>query len=143
MRDTSRQAYVDLLASHKIGDTQKTVLLTLIDSGPMTGAELNDALKSHSAHKRLSELERLGAIRAGNPRPCRVTGKEAISWEPTGTISVPEAKRTAAMTPSRNQIKSALTELRRLVREARVSDPSYKVPDDLVEVGRWLARKTD
>lgn len=37
-----------------------------------------------TAHKRMKEIEATGQIKRGPKRPCKVTGKSVITWEPVG-----------------------------------------------------------
>ena len=108
----------------------------------MTGSELNDVLNSSSAHKRLSELTRMGVIRAGAPRVCSCTQREAIAWEPTGRGPSAVQSNTTS-TPSRAALKEAVDELRALIRFRKLHDPNYQPPDGLVATGTWLKKKAN
>jgi hypothetical protein len=137
---TSAQTYYSILNSGELGESQKKVLQLLLDHGPLTGTEVNEALRSRSGHKRLSELERMGVIRAGPPRPCRVTKREAVEWVVTGRTPAKQAATTDS-TPSRSQFESAVEEIRALIRFRKLYDPAYSVTDDLYRVGIWLRKK--
>lgn len=138
---TSAQTYYAILQSGELGESQLKVLKLLTDQGAMTGSEVNSALDSHSGHKRLSELAQMGVIRAGNPRICRVTKREAIAWEVTGRLPVKKAP-SPDTTPSRKQFEGALAEIRALIQFRRLHDKSYALSDDLTQVGLWLRKKT-
>lgn len=137
---TSAQTYYDILQSGELGDRQRTVLKLLIEKGPMTGSEINEKLASHSGHKRLSELEKMGVIRAGPSRLCSVTKREAIAWEVTGRMPSPAPKSPDA-TPSRKTLEEAVKELRALVQFRKLHDPAYSLPSDLYDTAIWLKRK--
>jgi hypothetical protein len=137
---TSAQTYYDILQSGELGDRQRTVLKLLMDKGPLTGSEINEALDSHSGHKRLSELEKMGVIRAGPSRVCKVTQREAIEWEVTGRKPSPIPKSPDS-TPSRKTLEGAVKEIRALVQFRKLQDPAYNIPSDLYDVGIWLKRK--
>lgn len=137
---TSAQTYYDILQSGELGDRQRAVLKLLMDKGAMTGSEVNEALDSASGHKRLSELEKMGVVRAGPSRICNVTKREAIAWEVTGRKPVAIPKSPDA-TPSRKQLEGAVKELRALVQFRKLQDPAYEIPSDLYETAIWLKRK--
>ena len=81
--ETSREAYRDLKASGALGEAQRAVVNALREHGPMTGAELDRALGSASAHKRTSELARKGHIRCVGRKVCTVTGRSVDAWAVT------------------------------------------------------------
>lgn len=88
MRVTSRQAYEDIKNSGRLGEMQLEVIGGLFTHGPVTGVELTARMKSPaqaslSYHKRLSELERMGAVYIVRKRVCSVTGRMAIEWDLT------------------------------------------------------------
>lgn len=94
-RDTSHESYASVRPA--LPRLQALVLQALIDCGPMTRSELDKSLAgpgevNPSYHKRLSELERLGLVRAGKRRPCRVSGRTCIEWEPSSGQSFPPPK---------------------------------------------------
>lgn len=134
---TSTAAYIDILQSGELGETQRRVLKLLMDNGPMTGSEVNSALRSSSGHKRLSELEDKGVIHAGAPRICLVTGREAIAWHVTGRMPQPSSQ-AVSLVPNRKQIGSAVDEIRKLIEFRRAHDPLYLIPHELVLTGKWL-----
>lgn len=78
MKETSLIAYHRLRDSGKLSERQIQVLTELTYNGPMTGQEV--ARKVPSGWKRLSELERLGAIKEIARRQCTVTGELAGVW---------------------------------------------------------------
>lgn len=134
---TSTEAYTDILQSEELGKSQKRVLKLLMDNGPMTGSEVNSALRCSSGHKRLSELEDKGVVHAGAPRACLVTGREAIVWHVTGRMPQP-SKQALSLVPSRKQIGLAVDEIRRLIEFRRANDSLYMIPHELVLTGKWL-----
>ena len=60
---------------------RRDVYEALLSHGDMTGRELNEYLKSQSAHKRISELYKLGFIVPVAERECRVTGRHVVAWK--------------------------------------------------------------
>ena len=95
VRPTSLAAYRELCSSGKLGSMQLKVYRELWLRGAMTGRELNDELETPNAHKRLSELERMGMVEMSEePRRCAVTGRNAIAWRAT-TRTTPKPLDTA------------------------------------------------
>jgi len=137
---TSAQTYYSILQSGQLGERQLKVLKLLTDKGPLTGSEVNEALDSSSGHKRLSELCKMGVVRAGNPRLCSVTKREAIAWEVTGRMPSKKPPNPDT-TPSRKQFEDGLAEIRALIVFRKLHDPAYKVPPELTQVGLWLRKK--
>lgn len=137
---TSAQTYHDILRSGELGDRQRAVLKLLMDKGPLTGSEVNAALDSHSGHKRLSELEKMGVIRSGASRICTVTKREAIAWEVTGRMPTAIVK-SPDTSPSRKTLEGAVSEIRALIQFRKLYDPAYNIPSDLYDTGIWLKRK--
>ncbi len=50
----------------------------LVEHGPATGRELNKALKTQDAHKRVAELRQHGLVIEYGERICRVSGHQSI-----------------------------------------------------------------
>ncbi len=91
MRVTSKEAYEDIKSSGRLNEMQLEVLAGMFTHGPATGVELTAKMKtpaqvSLSYHKRLSELERMGAVYVVRRRPCSVTGRRAIEWDVTAGL---------------------------------------------------------
>jgi hypothetical protein len=56
-------------------------LETVIQTPGLTAREIEDRL-GIKAHKRLPELRRAGMVRNGRSRICRVSGRQALTWQP-------------------------------------------------------------
>ena len=138
---TSRQAFLDILNSGALGASQKKVFETIFEAGAATGRELNDKLKSQSAHKRLSELQDMGLIREKGVRPCAVTGHDAVAWEITGSMP---RKVTPVVNdvPTKKEIEEAVEKIRGLTAYYKRQNPSWEVPEALIKVGLWLRRRS-
>jgi hypothetical protein len=80
---TSHAAAADVLP--RLGELQAFVL-QLVKATP--GLTSNELAREHqindprTVNRRLGELEGLGLVVRGGPRPCAVSGKAAASWEP-------------------------------------------------------------
>jgi len=88
MRETSVDAFHHIAWDGTLNKMQRKVYLYLLENGPMTGGELDDRLSKGQAkrgnyHKRLSELERMNAVRELKRRKCNITKRESIVWEAT------------------------------------------------------------
>ena len=77
MRTTSLIAWQE--AKLTLGERQAQVLEHLAIHGPMTGKQLDHYINA-DAHKRLSELNRMGKIVEVRKDICPVSGKTAIVW---------------------------------------------------------------
>lgn len=120
----SPYSYDEQVEAH-LGEAQLKVYRALKRSA-MTGAEIDAALSTTSAHKRISELEALGVVAAGAERPCRRTGKVVREWRvveraslklpprsPT-ELPVPSPLTVAPLRPTNEELKEAADELWRL-----------------------------
>jgi hypothetical protein len=141
-RETSKQAFQEILESGALGESQKKVFQAIFEAGDATGRELNDRLQSQSAHKRLSELQDMGLIREFKTRPCRVTGHDSIAWEITGSMPKPRTPAHTVDTPTRKEFEEGLDMIRRLIAYYKARNPEWTTPESLVKVGTWLKRKT-
>jgi len=91
IRRTSQEAYEEIKRTGRLGAMQFQVYEFLFRKGPSTAGEVNAGLAfqgqvSASFHKRLSELERMGVVDREDVRPCRVTGRNAITWKTTNRL---------------------------------------------------------
>jgi hypothetical protein len=80
---TSKDAAADVLP--RLGELQAFVLQLVKATPGLTSNEL--ARRHHindprTVNRRLGELEGLGLVVRGTPRPCDVSGKAAATWEP-------------------------------------------------------------
>lgn len=79
---TSREAATKLLESGKLTGQRKAVLEALSQCDGSTHAELGGAMGRDwlVAARRLPELARMGLVRKGEPRICRVKGSRCTTW---------------------------------------------------------------
>ncbi len=84
--ETSHRAAAEVTRSGR-RDAQAASVLEAVQIGPgFTSAELATAgapFDRYVAARRLPELERLGKVRRGPARACRVTGRLALTWWPS------------------------------------------------------------
>lgn len=107
-RTTSVESWRQLQAG--LGERQRAVHSWLLENpGGRTAAEL-DAAMGPSAHKRLSELERLGLVLTAGTKRCSVTRREAIAWH--GCTWMNAQARTPK--PPRAELVKALRSLLKL-----------------------------
>lgn len=91
---TSSRCLEQIRREGLLGHAQLQVYELLLERGPMTGREVDEALsgatgRGHS-HKRLPELERFGIARTTTVRPCIVTGRIAHVWEAIDQLPLEE-----------------------------------------------------
>ena len=120
MKWSSYEAYQAIL--EELPGSRQRVFRHLFRHGPSTGRELNEAMGSQSAHKRLSELERQGLIIDSGTRQCRVSGHDSHAWAVIGdgplldviaaggVSSLPKAAQ-----PTRRELQDEIERLRREV----------------------------
>lgn len=137
-KPTSVAAYQDIMDSRLLGDMQRRVVSALAREGSLTGRELNDALDSVSAHKRLSELKEMGVIKVRSLRKCRITGREVEAWELTGSMPKKLADSAPSVSrPTKEQLRKCLPALRRMyLALMREKDPAAA---DMKHLGRWVS----
>jgi len=92
MRSTSLTAYQQIKAERLLPRMQFQVYKVLHKRGPMTGNELNHVIFHFSAHRRLSELKRLGVIEEAGIRRDRISGRNALVWR-TVKKALPKNRR--------------------------------------------------
>ena len=139
MKTMSIEAYWSILEDGTLGQMQREVATEIARHETLTGRELNDVLKSVSAHKRLSELEEMGVIYAKEVRACRITGREVEAWAMTGKKAErhPSKKPATISKPTRAQLQRCLPSLRKLYLTMMSSkDP---VAEDIKHLGQWIA----
>lgn len=111
VRRTSLEAYREIEARGLLPAARLRVLRLLAERGrPMTGTEVDTEL-GRGAHKRLSELERLGCVAERGTIACPLTGRRAIAWEATGELPREEAPVRPARPPE--QLGLSLVSVRR------------------------------
>lgn len=78
---TSKLAADDLVASGRIHEQRAFVLGVIKAWGGQTALEYDREFKlDRIFNRRLSELRRLGLVENGDARPCRISGKRALTW---------------------------------------------------------------
>jgi len=79
---TSREAAEHLRRSGRLGAQQQAVLEALRQRDGSTHAELSEAMGIHclTPARRLPELERMGLVRKGSARVCRIKQSRCCTW---------------------------------------------------------------
>ncbi len=84
MRETSVEAYINVVESGVLGRSQEKVYRILYEHGPMSGADLaaygGVTPSGSTLFKRVSELERLGIVRCMGIRSNGKTGRAEMLW---------------------------------------------------------------
>lgn len=133
VRQTSLEAFKDIADSGNITKGQLKVWQTLRHYGPRTGAELDVMLDSPSAHKRLSELVRLGIAKEKRVRSCTVTGREVIEYEYIDTPPLRQ-RGTAITRPSPAMLIDAISQI-------RLAYVGKQMPASVEALVLWVDRK--
>lgn len=81
-RETSIEAFNEVMRSGHVTERQRDVYRALYDIGPATARKLN-ASAGDGAWKRLSELSRLGLVEEAGETVCEQTRKRVIVWRVT------------------------------------------------------------
>jgi len=144
MKQTSINAYLDLLDENKIRGMQLQVLRALARHGPLTGRELDEQLKSVSAHKRLSELQARGAVEVGGERRCTESGKIVEFWQITGKVPRPVSPKTPR-TPTKlpltvEKLKACLPLIRKVYVQSRTE--MHPAANDMRDLVNWMQEAT-
>lgn len=69
----------------ELGELQRFTLESVRSHPGLTASELArrvGASDIRTINRRLNEVEKAGLIRRSSPRPCAVTGRRALTWEP-------------------------------------------------------------
>lgn len=110
----------------------------LLARGPLTGLEIDAALKNGSAHKRLSELRRTGLVVAGVLRCCTVSGKKARTWEARKPEEACPTTPEAPIMPTNEDTKAFVREVLQMSALASAHDPTFRPSPTFKKMWRWL-----
>jgi len=135
IRDTSRQAYNTIKKSGLMGALQFKVYDCVYSHGPLTQGEawklhFNDRQR-HDVCPRFAELEHLGVIKCVGERPCRITGKNSMTWDITGTIPVKTVKKT-----KKDEVEEAILKERKACAQVAWDFNSNKIGNAILNRGR-------
>jgi hypothetical protein len=140
VRKTSIEVYHKIKAEGLLSTMRFAVYEELFLRGPMTGKELDKALGTDSAHKRLSELKALGVVEDSEPRTrrCKVSGENVVEWDVTGRLPEPGgAETTKPVRPTPRELAKAVEEFREMFRLA--TKVGFKPTEATTRLGKWLA----
>ena len=129
IRETSREAYRQLVESGVLRGKQAAILWLVVTHGPGTAAEILHR-SSHDGNRnlaraRFTELAAKGLISEVDRRQCRITGRVALVWEATDRTKPLDAR------------KARISKLETLAREAFYAGAGRE-GDDFD--GWWAAR---
>lgn len=136
VRETSLEAYRDIIQSGLISEKRLDVFKAVIVYGPGTSAEIIQAANIDGnsivsqARARLNELREMGVIEEAGERKCKQTNRKAIVWRVTGNYptkyEIPETKKerkekalNMILTLSKRMPKSHIEELRAIYRKVK------------------------
>jgi hypothetical protein len=142
VRKTSIEVYHKIKAEGLLSKMRFAVYEELFLRGPMTGKELDKALGTDSAHKRLSELKALGVVEDSEPRTrsCEVSGENVVEWDVTGRLPdyIPGGSETTKpVRPSPRELAKAVEEFREMYRLA--AKVGFQPTEATTRLGKWLA----
>lgn len=116
VRDTSIEAFKEILESGELGEMQRIVYEHLYMHGPCTASELFHFMsqaKRNPTHSnittRLGELRDSGAVKECGKRECQVTGRKVLTWDVT--MDMPVKTRKLSKAEKKEQILSELRDL--------------------------------
>jgi len=122
MQITSAQAYARNLASGLINGIRLLVYDAVNLNPDWTANEIHklpelESYQLDSVRNRFAELEHAGVLASGNPRTCRITGNQAVTWALTTHVAV---KSDFVKKKSRKDLEEELAESRRVNTELRL-----------------------
>lgn len=143
MRQTSLAAFNQIKADGTLSAVRFAAYQALFKYGPMTGAELDNSLKSQGGrghyHKRLPELRDMDVVAEVGRRKCRVTGHNAITWDVTPHL--PKDMPSQVARPSAKIMSKALVQLRSVLRYWVNKGGNPNDVHELIAVGKWMSAK--
>lgn len=133
-RETSRQAYRQLVESGQLKGKQQTALLNVIEHGPATSAEIIQRISPNTNlwRARFTELQARGLIVEVGQRKCTVTGRTALVWEYSGRTKPLEPKHRTGSKELRALLKQALA----VIEEPRIRGSYQELRDNIREALR-------
>ena len=142
--NTSAECFHQIESEGLLKGLQLRVFRTLVNSGaPMTAGEIALAMncRINSVSSRPVELERLGVIRLAGERKCGVTGRKAVTYEPTNELpkQVEPCMARAKRTVLHRECEAAKAKVIQLQQEMREEcEWRDKIISDLrATLGRW------
>jgi hypothetical protein len=106
-RSTSIEAYKHIQETGLLTKLKWDIYKALYHDGPLTQNELISRnfhnTPTRSLTPRFAELNRLGVIRVVGRRMCSTSGRDALVWDVTSNLPVPEVKRESL----KQQLKAA------------------------------------
>ena len=87
-RETSRQAYRELIEGGQLAATNRAVYKHLFKYGPTTQKKTERFLgdRTYTIRPRFAQLERMGLITLAGQTVCQETGKKNLLWDVTDRV---------------------------------------------------------
>jgi hypothetical protein len=102
-RETSIETYNQIKAEGLLGKMQIEVLGAVVENWPCTSGEAFDRMRDHrersplsQTRARFTELRDNGVIEEVGERICKISGRNAIVWAPTGKLPCKPPKKISA-----------------------------------------------
>jgi predicted ArsR family transcriptional regulator len=109
-RDTSREAFEELIRSGKLGPAQGKILRAVVGGADRTSGEICASLGLDNVNAwraRFTELQARGLIVESGTRKCKITGRTAITWRYTDRSKPLEAQHRVSGAKLRELLKRA------------------------------------
>jgi hypothetical protein len=88
MRDTSIEAYRNLLSSGDLSRQLNEAYQVIYKQGPVTGQELTKIMEEDGKWKLLAPLKHMGLVEEISKRKCLITGRVVYEWDITGKFEI-------------------------------------------------------
>ena len=102
MRDTSIEAYRNLLSSGDLSRQLNEAYQVIYKQGPVTGQELTKIMEEDGKWKLLAPLKHMGLVEEISKRKCLITGRVVYEWDITGKFEIPEEQVEVIYNPIDN-----------------------------------------
>jgi len=150
VRKTSLISWQRIKDTGYITGQRELVAKLLYDSGPLTGTEVDEKLKypgetSPGYHKRLSELQDMGAIESLGYCICPIQGTLVIRWDISGKVptKLEKTKSTSATPKDFDVAFNELREIRQLLLTEHGIPYSYALLRVLTQLQKKHGTKRD
>ncbi len=149
-RSTSIDVYREIESEGLLSKMRFEVYSTLYRIGPATAGEMAaDLVKNGSpsgggragpgnVSARLVELRDLGVAKEIGERTCKITDRNVIEWDVTDQLPAGQIENRGVPRPKPEVMKTALDEIRLLIRSHSVQNKDYKPSPSLIALGKWL-----
>ncbi len=134
---TKMNLLCEILASPLLHPTDKKTYEAVYGySGPITGAEIREAIGEMNPHGRLNNLAKHGVVRKDGKKFCRFTNKLVQAWVITGQVPT-EPQKPKYTPPTINDINVFLRDI--TILKALAYDNGARISPEVRRVTKWLS----